>query len=89
MRDDGRAITEQAVELAADEIGHSGCGTAIRNAQEIDAGGRLEQLEPEMGNRAETGDRDRDLTRHTAGPGSASPRAKSTGNAAFTTSMVE
>ena len=48
LRDDGRDVAEQAVHLAAEQIGHRLRRATIGHCLEFDAGGRLEQLEPEM-----------------------------------------
>ena len=60
LRHDGRHVAEQAVELAAEQIGHGLRRAAIGHRLELDAGGGLIELKPEMGDGAEPGDADGD-----------------------------
>ena len=87
LGDDGRNVPEQAVDLAGEEIGHRLGRAPIGHGLELDAGGRLEELKPEVGDGAEP------MMLMVMAPGSAasaaSSRAELTGIDAFTTSMVE
>ena len=89
LRDDGRNVAEQAVDLAAEQVGHRLRCAPIGHGLELHPGGRLEQLEPEMGDGAESGDADGDRARAVRFARAASSRAEFTCIDAFTTSMVE
>jgi hypothetical protein len=63
LSDHGRPVPEQAIELAAEEVGHGGRSTAVGHLQKPYPSCRLKKFEPKMGDRAEAGDRNGDPAR--------------------------